>query len=34
LVSKLLWKTTGLNDQKYLIQYFLAKSRHKENRNV
>jgi hypothetical protein len=34
VVSKLIWKNTGLNDQKYLIQYFLAKSRLKERRNV
>ena len=34
VVSKLLWKNTGLNDQKYLIQYFLAKSKRKEKMNV
>jgi len=30
VVSKLIWKSTGLNDQKYLIQYFLAKTKRKE----
>jgi hypothetical protein len=34
VVSKLIWKNIGLNDQKYLIQYFLAKSKHKEKMNV
>ena len=34
VASKLIWKTTGLNDQKYLIQYFLLKSKLKDKRNV
>jgi hypothetical protein len=34
LVSKLIWKSTGLNDQKYLIRYFLLKIKRKEKMNV
>ena len=34
VVSKLIWKNTGLNDQKYLIQYFLLKSKLKQRKNV
>ena len=33
-VSRFLWKSTGLNDQKYLIRYFLLKMKPAEKRNV
>lgn len=34
VASKLIWKNTGLNDQKYLIQYFLLKSKLKQRKSV
>jgi hypothetical protein len=34
LVCKVLWKTTGLNDQRYLIRYFLLKARHAEKKEI
>ena len=34
VVSKLIWKNTGLNDQKYLIRYFLLKMKRAEKRSI
>ena len=34
MVSKLIWKRSGLNDQKYLIRYFLLKSKLKEKMKI
>jgi len=34
VISKLIWKNTGLKDQKYLIQYFLLKSKLKQRKDV
>ena len=34
VVSKLLWISAGLNDQKYLIRYFIFKTKIRKNPNA
>jgi hypothetical protein len=33
-VNRFLWKSSGLNDQKYLIRYFLLKTKRAEKRSI
>lgn len=33
-VNRFLWKSSGLNDQKYLIRYFLLKMKRVEKRSI
>lgn len=33
-VNRFMWKTSGLNDQRYVIRYFLLKTKRAEKRSI